>query len=291
MTFRALACAALAVLCVAPLRALAGASDITETLNVVWEVFWQQQGYLQPVSKWREPVRVSFSGVASKRHKPFALGELQMAARAAGLDLAEADPAGPPANFEIEFVADDLTRVGFYFACRTVRTPAAGVVRRVKIIAEERSLRGCILHEAMHALGLPGHPRGGSILSYYRGSSRLTPTDEFMLKVWYSDEVTPGMSPLAALAVFARRLVEELPEGERPHAERAAAQFQREALAQLEAIALGKGEPPRILFQSSTLTPTGLARGRIEAQRFVGMAKAEAASLEKSLNATTPADQ
>jgi hypothetical protein len=267
---RALACAGLIALCLAAPRAFAGTAGITETLNLVWEVFWQQQGYLQPVSKWRDPIRVSFSGVARERHKRFALGELLKAARAAGLDLAEADPAGPPANFEVEFVADDLTRVGFYFACRTVRTPAAGVVRRVKIIAEERSLRGCMLHEAMHALGMVGHPRGGSILSYYRGSSELTANDRFMLEVWYSDEVLPGMSPLAALAVFARRLVEALPPEQQAEARRAAAQFQREAFAQLEAIALGKGEPPRILFQSSTLTRAGLARGRIEAQRFVG---------------------
>lgn len=270
MILRALACAGLIALCLAAPRAFAGTAGITETLNLVWEVFWQQQGYLQPVSKWRDPIRVSFSGVARERHKRFALGELLKAARAAGLDLAEADPAGPPANFEVEFVADDLTRVGFYFACRTVRTPAAGVVRRVKIIAEERSLRGCMLHEAMHALGMVGHPRGGSILSYYRGSSELTANDRFMLEVWYSDEVLPGMSPLAALAVFARRLVEALPPEQQAEARRAAAQFQREALAQLEAIALGKGEPPRILFQSSTLTRAGLARGRIEAQRFVG---------------------
>ncbi|HEY1289781.1 MAG TPA: hypothetical protein VGF58_15755 [Burkholderiales bacterium] len=270
MILRALACAGLIALCLAAPRAFAGTAGITETLNLVWEVFWQQQGYLQPVSKWRDPIRVSFSGVARERHKRFALGELLKAARAAGLDLAEADPAGPPANFEVEFVADDLTRVGFYFACRTVRTPAAGVVRRVKIIAEERSLRGCMLHEAMHALGMVGHPRGGSILSYYRGSSELTANDRFMLEVWYSDEVLPGMSPLAALAVFARRLVEALPPEQQAEARRAAAQFQREAFAQLEAIALGKGEPPRILFQSSTLTRAGLARGRIEAQRFVG---------------------
>jgi hypothetical protein len=49
-------CAALLVL--APARA----GEITETLNTVWEMFWQQQGYLQSVSKWREPIRVSVSG-------------------------------------------------------------------------------------------------------------------------------------------------------------------------------------------------------------------------------------
>jgi hypothetical protein len=278
-------CAALLVL------ASARAGEATETLNIAWEVFWQQQGYVQPVSKWRDPIRVHVSGTGAQRHRAFVLAELGRVARGAGIDLAEAEPEGPPANLEVEILPDDLTRVGLYFACRTLRTPAAGVIRRARITAEERSLRTCLLHEAMHAMGMPGHPRGGSILSYYRGSSALTANDEFMLKAWYSDDIKPGMSPLAALAVFARRLVEAAPEGERLEAERSAAEFQRRALAQLESIAAGKGEPPRILFQSSTLTPAGLARGRLEAQRALAAAKAETASLEKSPNAATPADR
>jgi hypothetical protein len=246
----------------------ARAGEITETLNTVWEVFWQQQGYLQSVSKWREPIRVSVSGTGSRRHRPFVLAQLGRVARSAGIELAEAQPDGPPANFEVEIVADDLTRVGFYFACRTLRTPRIGAaIQRVKITTEERALHRCMLHEAMHAVGMPGHPRGGSILSYYRGSDELTSTDEFLLKVWYSDEVKPGMYALPALAVFAQALVRSVPVGAaRLEAERAAAQFQRQALAQLESIAAGKGEPPRILFQSSTLTPAGLARGRLQAQ-------------------------
>jgi len=258
---RTFLCAAL--LAFAPARA----DEITETLNTVWEVFWQQQGYLQSVSKWGEPIRVGVSGAGYQRHRPFVLAQLGRVARGAGLELAEAQPDGPPANFEVEIVADDLTRVGFYFACRTLRTPRAGAIQRVKITAEERALQRCMLHEAMHALGMPGHPRGGSILSYYRNSDELTATDELLLKLWYSDEVKPGMYALPALAVFARALVQSVPEGEaRREAERTAAQFQRRARAQLESIAAGKGEPPRILFQSSTLTPAGLARGRIQAQ-------------------------
>jgi len=255
------------VLSLAAAHARAGAGEITETLNTVWEVFWQQQGYLQSVSKWREPIRVSVSGAGYQRHRPFVLAQLGRVARSAGIELAEAQPDGPAANFEVEIIADDLTRVGFYFACRTLRTPRVGVIQRVKITAEERALRPCMLHEAMHAMGMPGHPRSGSILSYYRGSDELTSTDEFLLKVWYSDEVKAGMYALPALAVFARALVQSVPEGEgRLEAERTAARFQRQALAQLESIAAGKGEPPRILFQSSTLTPAGLARGRVQAQ-------------------------
>jgi len=258
---RTFLCAAL--LASAPARA----GEITETLNTVWEVFWQQQGYLQSVSKWRDPIRVSVSGTAAAHHRPFVLAQLGRVARSAGIELAEAQPDGAPANFEVEIVPDDLTRVGFYFACRTSRTPAVGVIRRAKITAEERSLRRCMLHEAMHAMGIVGHPRGGSILSYYRGSDELTSTDELLLKVWYSEELKPGMYALPALAVFARALVQSVPEGEaRLEAERSAARFQRQALAQLESMAAGKGEPPRILFQSSTLTPAGLARGRIKAQ-------------------------
>ena len=269
----------------------AAAADVTETLNVVWEVLWQQQGYLQPVSKWRDPIRVSVSGASAARHRPFVLAQLGRVARSAGIELAEAQPDGAPANFEVEILADDLTRVGFYFACRTQRTPGVGVIRRVKIMAEERALRRCMLHEAMHAMGIVGHPRGRSILSYYRSSDELTAADELLLTAWYSDEIKPGMYALTVLAVFARRLVEAAPEGERLEAERTAAQFQRDALAQLESIAAGKGEPPRILFQSSTLTPAGLARGRLEAERALAAARAEAASLEKSPNAATQADR
>jgi hypothetical protein len=269
----------------------AGAADVAETLNVVWEVLWQQQGYLQPVSKWRDPIRVSVSGTGALRHRPLVLAQLGRVARSAGIELAESQPDGPPANFEVEIVADDLTRVGFYFACRTLRTPQVGVIRRVKITAEERALGRCMLHEAMHAMGFAGHPRGGSILSYYRSSDELTPADELLLKAWYSDEIKPGMSALPVLAVFARRLVDAAPAGARLEAERTAAQFQRQALAQLESIAAGKGEPPRILFQSSTLTPAGLARGRLEAERALAAARAEAASLDKSPNAATQADR
>ena len=244
----------------------ARADDLSETLNIVWETLWQQQGYLQPVSKWLDPIRVSVSGAGARRHRGFVLAQLGRVARGAGIELAEAQPDGLPANFEVEILADDLTRVGFYFACRTQRTPGFGVIRRVKIIAEERALVRCMLHEAMHAMGMIGHPHGGSILSYYRSSDELTAADELLLKAWYSDEIKPGMHALPVLAVFARRLVEAAPAAERPAAERTAAQFQRQALDQLESIAAGKGEPPRILFQSSTLTPTGLARGRIQAR-------------------------
>jgi hypothetical protein len=270
---RRLTCAAFLALCLASAQAHADTGEIKETLNVVWEVFWQQQGYLQYVAKWRDPIRVKFSGPYVRSHRAFALERLQRVARTAGIELAEADDAGPPANLEIEIVREHPPPGGLWQPCRAVRTPPTGVIRHVKIVAEDRWVRRCFLHEAMHAMGLGGHPRGGSILSYYRDSDELTPADEFILKVWYSDEVRPGMFPLPALRVFARRLVETVPEGEaRLEAERIAAQFQREAIAQLESIALGKGEPPRIVFRSSTSTSAGLERGRTEAQFLVGMA-------------------
>jgi hypothetical protein len=259
-------------LAAATAEARADPRELRETLGVVWEVFWQQQGYLQYVSKWTGPIRVKFSGPSSPAQRKYALETLQRVARVGGIEVSEASDATGPANLELEIVRD-FPRAGFYMACRAFRTPPNGVIRHAKISVDESSLRRCLLHEAMHAMGLPGHPRAGSILSYYRDSEQLTATDEFMLKVWYTEEVKPGMLPLPALRIFARRLVEALPAGEaRIEGERVAAQFMSETLQQLESFALGAGEPPRLVFRSSTATPSGLERGRTEAQFLVGMA-------------------
>jgi len=245
------------------------ANELQEMLNLVWEFYWQENGYPQYASKWQEPIRVKFSGASINDYRPFALAQLRRIAGVAGIAVAEVDDTAP-ANFEVEFVRDNpISRLE---PCRTSRMPSTGVIRHVKITAGERALRRCFLHESMHAMGLSGHPRAKSILSYYRNSEELTATDEFVLKVLYSDEITPGMFPLPVLKIFARRLVEAVPLEARPQAQQVAAQFLRETVEQLESFALGTGEPPRIILRSSRATAAGLKRGRIETQFLVGMA-------------------
>ncbi len=258
-------------LCTAGLEGSADSKGVEETLNVVWESFWQQQGYPQHMSKWRGPIRLKFSGVSVARHREFALAQLRRVADIAGIEVLEADGGTSKANLEIEFVRDNP--VSRQEPCLTIRKPPWGIIQNAKITVGERAVRRCLLHEAMHAMGFSGHPSGNSILSYFGNSDELTQTDEFLLKALYTDEIKPGMYPFPALKIFSRRPIETIPEGQaRQDAEKIAARFLVETVREMESFALAKGEPPRIVLRSSRQTAAGLERGRTEVLFLLGMA-------------------
>jgi len=262
---------AIAILWAAPFTGFADSAEVRATLELVWEFYWTQSGSPQYVSKWQQPIRVRVSGASVDYYRAFALEQLRRVADIAGITVVDVSDPTAPANLDVEIVRH--VRLGTQDPCRTTRTPATGAIQRVKITAGERSARKCLLHESMHALGLSGHPRAASILSYFRESNELTKTDEFVLKVLYSDEVKPGMYPLVLLQIFARRLAEDAPAGAaRLEAQAAAAQFLDESVEQMEAFARASGDPPRIVLRSARATSAGLERGRIEAQFHLGMA-------------------
>jgi hypothetical protein len=70
----------------------------------------------------------------------------------------------------------------------------------------------CAYHEAMHAMGVRGHPEGKTVLSYFGGKvDGLLPLDKAMLRAWYSPQVRGGMTPFEVLPVLADKLVDILP--------------------------------------------------------------------------------
>ena len=45
----------------------------------------------------------------------------------------------------------------------------------------------CAYHEAMHVMGVRGHPAGKTVLSYFPTKvDGLLPLDKVMLRAWYS---------------------------------------------------------------------------------------------------------
>src|SRR6266404_2889155 len=68
----------------------ADAGEVTELLSVVWESFWQQSGYPRNVFKWRDPIRVKFSGDTADRYREFAMRQLQSVAEVAAIEIAAA---------------------------------------------------------------------------------------------------------------------------------------------------------------------------------------------------------
>lgn len=250
----------------------ADAGDVAETLSIVWESYWHQSGYPVRVAKWRNPIRVKFTGVAVDRHREFALRQLQTVAEIAGIEAAEAGSDGAGANLEVEFVAT-LGGMPSTQPCVTNFNTRNGVIYRTRVRANELSVWRCMLHESMHVMGISGHPHANSMLTYFARGEKLTEADKLMLKTIYSSEVEPGMLPLPFIEIVARRVVDAVPAGaDRSEAEAAAKAFLRNTIREMEAFAKDGGDPPVILLRSSKTTSAGLARGRVDMQFYLGVA-------------------
>jgi len=247
-------------------QSLARADDESYFLRFAWETFWQQAGYPRPVTKWREPMRVKFSGAAIDRHKTFAMWDLAEVAEIAGIAISEAAADDASANVEVEVMAtaDALPKNQ---PCQTRVTTRNGAIQRVHIQANESALRGCMMHEAMHAMGVTGHPLANSVLTYFARSGRLSEIDKRLLRLIYSDALPPNMSPFAALAVIARETTRGTAATTIP-----AAPLLRKIVADMERFADGTGEPPAVIILSSKATAAGLARGQLEIQFYLGLA-------------------
>lgn len=249
-------------------QGLARADDDSYFLRFAWETFWQQSGYPRAVAKWREPLRVKFSGASIDRHKRFAMWDLAEVAEVAGIPISEAAADDASANVEVEVMAtaDALPKNQ---PCQTRVTTRNGAIVSVHIQANESALRGCMMHEAMHAMGVTGHPLANSVLTYFARSGRLSEIDKRLLRLIYSDALQPNMSPFAALAVIARDTARGTAGTTTPDA---AAPLLRKIVADMERFADGTGEPPAVIILSSKATAAGLARGQVEIQFFLGLA-------------------
>ncbi len=257
--------------CLALLQSTAHAEDVAGTLTVAWESFWHQSGFPQAVHKWSGPVRVRFSGASVARHKEFAMRQLKEVADVSGLPISEVAADDATANLEVEFVGGpDPLPVNQ--PCVTNRSWRNFIIQRAKVRANEQSVWRCMLHESMHAMGIPGHPMGGTILSYFGPRDRLTEIDRLLLKTIYSKDVEPGMSPFAVMSLLAGRLVDASGEAGKSDARQAATSFLLRTVREMEAFGNGTGEPPAVVFRSGKATDAGLARGRTDIQFFLGMA-------------------
>ncbi len=250
----------------------ADAADVTELLGIAWESFWQQSGYPRNVFKWRTPIRVRFLGDTADRHREFALRQLQSVAAVAGIEIAEAAADGADTNLEVEFFSN-VNSLPATEPCSTRVTTRNGIIQRAKISANDMSVWRCMLHETMHAMGIPGHPYRNSVLTYFARSATLTAADLLILQSIYSSEVEPGMSPFPALVIIARRLVESVaPGADRSEAEQAARAFLQNTVRQMEDYAAGAGDLPVVVLRSGRATSSGLANGRVQMQFLLGVA-------------------
>jgi hypothetical protein len=268
----------LAALLIAPALASAATDDVDQGLGTLWEVLWHQSGTPTRLVRWEQEMRVRVSGTNAASHREHTLKALRAVANEAGVRLVDVtDRPAESANVTVEITADNLLEdnqpcVTFLnFATETVIDSATVQMR-------SRDAWRCAFHEAMHVMGVRGHPAGKTVLSYFPWKvDGLLPLDKVMLRAWYSGRMRAGATPFEALPVLADELVAS--QADKAAAQQARDRFLARVIDQMQGFANGQGDVPAIVKRSGKATDDGIRNGRMEMSYFLGVAYLEGNSV------------
>jgi TPR repeat protein len=249
------------------------ANEIDQGLATLWEVLWHQSGTPTRVVRWEDDIKVRIHGVNAAAHKQYTLAALRTVTAEAGLkliDVSDLPHAEEVSNLDIEIVPDN--KLEDNQPCATyLDFKAENRIESATIQMRGRDAWRCTYHEAMHAMGLRGHPAGKTVLSYFPWRvDGLLPLDRVMLRAWYSRRMTGGMTPFEALPVLADELVASSPD--KAAAEQARNRFFATTISQMQAYAAGTGDIPVVVKRSGKSTDEGVRQGRTEMCYFLGVA-------------------
>lgn len=260
--------------------ALAQSDEFEQGMGTMWEVLWHQSGTPTRLVRWEQDIRVRVFGVNLSAHKQHTLKAMADVAAESGVrlvDVSDRPDAAQVANVSIEITPDNMLEenqpcVTFLNFQTETRIDSAAMQMR------SRDAWRCAYHEAMHVMGVRGHPAGKTVLSYFPTKvDGLLPLDRAMLHAWYSPRMRGGMTPFEALPVLADELVATLPDKDKALAARD--RFFRSTIDQMQAFADGKGDVPMIVKRSGKSTDEGIRFGRMEMSYFLGVAYLEGATV------------
>jgi hypothetical protein len=265
----------LLALLLAPCAALA-ADETEQGLATLWESLWHQSGTPTRIVRWDGEIRMRMTGTDLPKHRDYIMTALRTVTDEAGVKLVDVtDQPNADANFRLEVVADNALEDNqpcvTYLDFRTEdRVDTATMQMRSKDVWR------CAYHEAMHLMGVRGHPGGKTVLSYFPTKvDGLLPLDRVMLRAWYSPRMRGGMTPFEALPVLADELISTLPD--KVAAQQSRDRFFATTVDQMQAYAAGRGDIPAIVKRSGKSTDDGIRRGRSEMSYFLGVAYFEGA--------------
>ncbi|HEY8355997.1 MAG TPA: hypothetical protein VIL30_00945 [Ramlibacter sp.] len=264
----------------APCIAQADAFD--DGMNTMWEVLWHQSGTATRLVRWEQDIRVRVHGGANASYKQHALKALRDVGAEAGVkvvDVSDRADAAQLANVSIEITPDSA--LSDHQPCETrldfrAETTLDSAVTQMR---GSDALR-CAYHEAMHIMGVRGHPEGHTVLSYFtRKTDALTPLDKAMLRAWYAPAARAGMTPFELLPVMADQLVAIMPNPRL--AAMARDRFLARTVGEMEAFVEGRGDVPAIVRRSGKSSDLGVRYGRMEMGYFLGVAYEQGMAVRK----------
>jgi hypothetical protein len=260
--------------------AIAQTDEFEQGMGTMWEVLWHQSGTPTRLVRWEQEMRVRVFGVNLGTHKQHTLNALREVATEAGIkltDVSDRSDAAQIANVSVEITPDHMLEENqpcvTYLNFQTeTRIESAAMQMR------SRDAWRCAYHEAMHVMGVRGHPAGKTVLSYFPSRvDTLFPLDRVMLRAWYSPRMRGGMTPFEVLPVLADELVASM--ADKPAAQLARDRFFRNTIDQMQAFADGKGDVPVIVKRSGKSTEDGIRHGRMEMSYFLGIAYLEGSTV------------
>ena len=204
----------------------ARADEVDHGLATLWEVLWHQSGTPTRVVRWEDNIRVRIHGVNVAAHREYTLAALKAVTAEAGLkliDVSDQPNAEALANLNVEIIPDN--KLDDNQPCATyLDFKTENKIDSATIQMRGRDAWRCAYHEAMHAMGLRGHPAGKTVLSYFPWRvDGLLPLDRVMLRAWYSKRMIGGMTPFEALPVLADELIAS--SADKPAAEQSRTRF------------------------------------------------------------------
>lgn len=273
-------CFGLLTACLLPLGALADEFD--QGMATLWEVLWHQSGTPTRIVRWEGDIRVKLFGANLAQHREHTLHALRTVTTEAGIkliDVSALPAAEQQANLTVEIIADN--QLEDMQPCVTVLDfKSETKIESATVQMRNKDAWRCAYHEAMHVMGVRGHPAGQTVLSYFPWKvDGLLPLDKVMLRAWYSPRMVGGMTPFEALPVLADELVAISPN--KTTAAMGRDRFFNATVQQMHAFANGQGDIPAVVKRSGKSTPDGIRYGRGEMSFFLGIAYLEGSTVPR----------
>jgi TPR repeat protein len=261
------------LLALLPLSA-ARADALTDKFNTVWESLWFQGGAPAAVVRWPGDILVRVHGNNRSSHQDRIVKALTLVAAAAGrkvVDVSDAADAELRAQLEVHIVGERDLEDNQACYVRFEKT-SDYLLEKAVLKMRTHNVYHCVLHEAMHAMGISGHPSGDTVLSYfYQRVDAITDLDRLMLKAWYSPSMKPGMTPFEALVVLTDQILLDSA-GDFVGNRAAQQRFLQETMLGMESFAGDQGEIPVILKRSGKASGLFMRSGKTLIRYHLGLA-------------------
>jgi Sel1 repeat len=269
----ALALAALA----APILLLAAGSaradGLEGDLSAVWEAAWDERGTPLRLTRWEQPIRYRFSGPDAQRHRGTVVAALILAAQLAGVAVSESEPGADGAtapNLEIEMVDEHALPPNVGCDVRPRHAGFALVNVRLRLRGDQTW--NCAYHEMMHVMGVPGHPSGPTVLSYFPWRrDTLMDLDRQLLAIWYDGALERGATPFDVLWVGGLRLAQQVEDGHGQAHRRRQAHYDAR-VREMASFARGEGDVPTIIKRSGRASTGHIEAARTLMAYYLGLA-------------------